>query len=122
MIQKELNAGLEDLAEAEAGLIRESYKWATIQAYYAVFHGMRALLFRAGLREESHAAMKAGIWELYVEKGILNAESFRCLERGMELRELADYKSTFSANTATWLVENTKKSLQEIQQILGLNN
>ena len=105
MICKELRVGMEDMAEAEHGLERGAYKWATIQAYYAVFHAMRALLYLAGFREESHLALKGAIRELYFDQGKISEEAFRALERGMELREMADYKATFSEETARWLVE-----------------
>ncbi|MHC1761717.1 MAG: HEPN domain-containing protein [Negativicutes bacterium] len=118
MVRKELDVGRSDLAEAVDGLSRQAYKWTTIQAYYAIFHGMRALLFTAGLREESHLALKVAIQELYVATGKLSEDSYRALERGMELREMADYKSTFSHDTASWLVERAKTCLDEIEKLI----
>jgi uncharacterized protein (UPF0332 family) len=118
MIRKELDAGRSDLAEAVAGLSRQAYKWTTIQAYYAIFHGMRALLFAAELREESHLALRVAIHELYVTTGKLSEESYRALERGMELREMADYKAIFSQETASWLVERATTCLDEIEKLL----
>lgn len=53
MIRKELRVGMEDMAEAERGLEREAYKWTTIQAHYAMFHAMRALLYLATFSEET---------------------------------------------------------------------
>ena len=119
MIQKELDVGRSDLVEAEAGLIRGAYKWTTIQAYYAIFHGMRALLYAAGMREESHTALKVAIHEFYVATGKISEDSYRGLERGMELRELADYKSTFSPETAMWLVERARACLAEIEKLIS---
>ena len=68
MIRKELRVGMDDMVEAEHGLERAAYKWATIQAYYAVFHAMRALLYLAGLREESHFALKVAIRERWFKE------------------------------------------------------
>lgn len=79
---------------------------------------MRALLFTAGLREESHLALRVAIQELYVATGKLSEDSYRALERGMELREMADYKSTFSHDTASWLVERAKTCLDEIEKLI----
>jgi uncharacterized protein (UPF0332 family) len=45
LVTKELEVAQDDLAEAEAGYERGSYKWSTIQSYYAMFHAARALLF-----------------------------------------------------------------------------
>ena len=119
MILKEIEVGRGDLAEAEAGLSRQGYKWATIQAYYAVYHGMRALLYASGLREESHVALRVAIQELYVETGKLSEDAYRTFERGMELREMADYKAVFSAETAAWLVERAKTCLDEIEKLIA---
>ena len=118
MIRKELRVGVEDMAEAEHGLERGAYKWATIQAYYAVFHAMRALLYLAGLREESHVALKVAIRELYFEQGKISEDAFRAFERGMELREMADYKATFSEETARWLVDKGKICLTEVEKLV----
>ena len=79
---------------------------------------MRALLFTAGLREESHLALRVAIQELYVATGKLSEDSYRALERGMELREMADYKSTFSHDTASWLVGRAKTCLDEIEKLI----
>jgi len=118
MIQKELAIGKEDFSEAANGLERKAFKWTTIQAYYSTFHAMRALLFKAGYREESHSALKIGIKELYVISGKLSEESFLAFERGMELRELADYKATFSEETARWLVEHGKTVIEEVEELI----
>lgn len=58
MIHKELDVGKKDLLASKSSYEMENYKWATIQAYYSIFHGVRALLFKAGYREESHMAQK----------------------------------------------------------------
>ena len=119
MIRKELRVGMDDMAEAEHGLERGAYKWTTIQAYYGVFHAMRALLYLAGLREESHVALKVAIRELYFNQGKISDDAFRAFERGMELREMADYKATFSEDTARWLVEKGKVCLVEAEKLVG---
>lgn len=118
MIQKELDIGKEDLSEAAEGLDRKAYKWTTIQAYYSIFHAMRALLFKAGYREESHAALKIAIKEVYVISGKLSEESYLAFERGMELRELADYKAKFSEEMARWLVEHGKTVIKEVEALI----
>lgn len=45
MITKELEVGKKDLLAAKSSYEMKNYKWATIQAYYSIFHGTRALLF-----------------------------------------------------------------------------
>ena len=50
LVIKELDVAHDDLAESEAGYERGSYKWSTIQSYYAMFHAARALREEADYR------------------------------------------------------------------------
>jgi hypothetical protein len=52
LVTKELSVAHDDLAEAEGGYERQSYKWSTIQSYYAMFHAARSLLYSRGYREK----------------------------------------------------------------------
>ncbi|MBI4232298.1 HEPN domain-containing protein [Candidatus Peregrinibacteria bacterium] len=45
MILKEIEGAQEDLKDAEDSLQLKKFKWATIQAYYSMFHSARALLY-----------------------------------------------------------------------------
>lgn len=51
MYQKEYSIAKKDLDSAKTSFDTESYKWATIQAYYAIFHAVRALIFKSGYRD-----------------------------------------------------------------------
>lgn len=121
MIIKEFLVGKRDLESAEFSFEGKNYKWATIQAYYAVFHAVRALLFKAGYREESHYALKITVKELYFDKNILDGEIYKVLEKGKDLRELADYKERFSKEAAENLVLKAKDSISKIEKYLGVN-
>lgn len=61
MVKKEFEAGKKDFSSAQASFDSSNFKWATIQAYYAIFHAARALLYKNGYREESHVALKLAI-------------------------------------------------------------
>lgn len=118
MLLKEYQAGQSDLESAKSSLSQGNFKWATIQAYYGVFHGMRALVYKEGLREESHSAIKAILRERYTGVGRLSIETYNTFERGMNLREMADYKNTFSESAAQKLVESVEKAMIEIEALL----
>lgn len=122
MVLKELEVGKKDLLASKSSLELKSYKWATIQAYYSIFHGARALLFKAGYREESHIALKIALKELYIENKLLDKEIYTTLESGMDLRELADYKETFSQGAAESLISRVEKSLISIEEYLKYDN
>lgn len=118
MCQKEYNIGLKDLESAKKSYEDGNYKWATIQAYYAIFHATRALLYKEGFREGSHAALKIAFKELYIKKGILPKSVYSALERGMNLREMADYKENYSQKSAAYLIESVISAIEEIQKVL----
>lgn len=118
MCVKEYEVGKRDLESAEKSFADGNYKWATIQAYFAIFHAVRALIYKSGYREESHTALKLAFKGLYVETGKLSQTVFDALERGMDLREMADYKENFSQRGAENLITAVKQSLIEIKIIL----
>ena len=51
MIEKELKAAGIDLMTAEDSLSRGHVKWASVQAYYSMFHSAKALVLSKGYRE-----------------------------------------------------------------------
>jgi hypothetical protein len=62
---KELNAANDDVLSSKDTFKRENYKWATIQAYYSMFHTARALIYAQKYREKSHyenAAECPALW------------------------------------------------------------
>jgi len=118
MYQKEFRVGERDLETAQKSLHDGNYKWAVIQAYYAIFHAARALLFKSGYREESHSALKITFKTLYIETGILSNDTYNALERGMSLREMADYKETYSQSGAENLIKSVVAALKEIESEL----
>jgi hypothetical protein len=48
LVGKELSVARSDLLDAKAGYENQRYKWSTIQAYYAMFHAARALIYSRG--------------------------------------------------------------------------
>lgn len=117
-VKKELESAKSDLHEAEAGLERESYKWSTIQSYYAMFHAARALLYAKGYREKSHYCLRIAIEVLYVEPGDLSQHMINAFEVAKELRENADYESQFSESGAEKLVKAAQEFLQHARALL----
>ena len=56
LIPPEFDAAHKDLEWARRSLEERNEKWATIQAYYSIFHAARALLFAKGYREKAISA------------------------------------------------------------------
>lgn len=118
LVTKELKVGREDLKRAKKTFDELDFKWATIQAYYAMFHLAKALLFAKGYREKSHACLKFAIQALYVDEGILEQKFVDDFDTTMLLRETADYKSDFSKEGAETATENAEMFLSRTGELL----
>lgn len=64
LVTKEIKGAEYDLNRAIEPLEKEDFKWATVQAYYSMFHSARALLYKEGYREKSHTALRIALKEL----------------------------------------------------------
>lgn len=115
---REFKSAGDDLAEAEISYSQKRYKWATIQAYHAMFHAARALLYSRGYRERRHFCVVAGIEHLFGESKQIDLKWVRALTNAMSLREDADYSEAFSADGAEVLVGNAAGFLREAERIL----
>ena len=118
LIPAELEAARKDLEWARRSLEDHNEKWATIQAYYSIFHAARALLFAKGFREKSHFCLKAAIQTLYVDEGILGQAFVDDFDTTMLLRETADYRSDFSRQGAASALQSAERFLAEAGRLL----
>ena len=120
MVKKELSIGESDLLDAKAGFQEKRYKWSTIQAYYAMFHAARALVYSKGYREKSHYCLSVALRALFVEEGKLDAQSGRDFLNAMNLREAADYEAEFSEAGATAVIAAAEKFISKTKGLLGM--
>ena len=118
LVPKELKAAKEDLKEARRTYGLKSYKWATVQSYYAIFHASRALLYAKKYREKSHIHLGLAIKALYIDKNILPDTYYEDFVSASSLRELADYKSKFSKEGAERNIKAAEKAIEEAGRIL----
>lgn len=78
------------LEEAKRNLENEAYRSAQISTYIALFHSVRAILFRDGIREKSHYCI--GIYlEKYVNNGNLEEEYVMLFDRMRSARNTDQY-------------------------------
>jgi len=116
MVAKELEGARNDLRTSHASFEIGNHKWATVQAYYSMFHSARALLYNRGFREKSHRGLLAALSELYpkqVTQSMLDA-----FEEAMLLRESADYELAYSEEDANNVLESAGKFLDQANRIL----
>ena len=120
LVTKEIKGAEYDLNCARESLGRKDFKWATIQAYYSMFHAARALLYSEGYREKSHRALSIALRELFGVSGKLNRGTLRNFEEAMDLREEADYGLEFSEASSAEIVGDAKKFLDMAKKTLGI--
>jgi len=119
LVPKELGQAGHDLQAAKKSRDTGEYKWATIQAYYAMFHAARALLYARGYREKSHYCLSVALLELYVDAGNVPLSLVKDFDRTMLLREEADYKGAFSETGAREVIESAERFTAVAKQLLG---
>ncbi|OIN97315.1 hypothetical protein AUJ66_03740 [Candidatus Desantisbacteria bacterium CG1_02_38_46] len=115
---KELMTAKEDLRDAKETLARKRFKWATSQAYYAIFHASRALLYKKKYREKSHIQLVFAIKAFYVDKGLLPQGYYDNFIQALDLREMADYKSKFSKQGAQKSIQAAEEAIKLVENLL----
>jgi len=118
LVQKELATAAQDLAEARDRFEHGRYKYATINAYYAVFHAARALIYAKGYRERSHFCLVVAFKTLFVDSRLLSARYARIIQNTMILREEADYSGTFSEEGAAISILNAEEFIKAARRFL----
>lgn len=118
LIGKELNSAGDDLLASKDSFERGNYKWTTIQAYYSMFHTARGLIYAQKYREKSHYCLVIALERLYVERGLLDKVFIENLTLGKDMRESADYRSTFSRDGADNLMKGAENFLDIAKKLL----
>jgi uncharacterized protein (UPF0332 family) len=116
MVAKELKGSELDLATAKASYEAGDHKWATVQAYYSIFHAARALLYNRGFRERSHRGLLRALAELYPRNTL--SDMLVVFEESMSLRENADYGLVYSEHGAGEALENAEVFFETSRMIL----
>ncbi|MBU4348723.1 HEPN domain-containing protein [bacterium] len=116
--EKELQTAREDLQDAKDVLKLGKVKIATVSAYYALFHASRALLYHKKYREKSHIQLALAIKALYIDKGELPQEYYDNFIQAIDLREMADYKSSFSQHGAERNIQTAAEAIKLVEIIV----
>lgn len=111
IIEKELEAAESDLKSAEASVSVGNFKWATVQAYYSMFHTAKALVLHRGYREKSHQCLSIALRALLPDA--VDARHFDNFRDCMALRQDADYGLVYSESSAKGAVRWAKDFLED---------
>ena len=120
LVRKELSVASSDLLDAKAGFESQRYKWSTIQAYYAMFHAARALVYSRGYREKSHYCLAVAFRALFVEEERIESRFAREFLNAMNLREAADYEAEFSMDGAKAVIASAERFIERASVVLGI--
>lgn len=120
LIGKELKVAKNDLGVAKKGLDDSQWKWSIIQAYYAMFHAARALLFAKSLNERSHYCLRIALEYHYGESSGFPQELIDAFQTARTMRENADYEENFSEIGAKKLVSAAERFIEEARKVLNL--
>lgn len=96
----------------------EDYKWASVQAYYSMFHAAKALVLKKGYREKSHYCLVVAIRELYIKDGTMNEELIDSLEPCMHLRHDADYGLIYDQESAEVALHYAEEFISVAKKLL----
>ena len=119
LVEKELSIAQSDLLDAKAGFDNQRYKWSTIQAYYAMFHAARALIYSQGYREKSHYCLAVALRALFVDESKIDAQAARDFLNALNLREAADYEAEFSESGAKTVIASAERFIKKAVAILS---
>ncbi len=116
IVLREIKSAEYDIGKSKNSFEEENYKWTIVQAYYSMFHAARALIYSKGYREKSHRACLVALKEFFLDP--LGEERINDFEEAMDLRESADYGSSYTDEDEKNLVGKAQEFLENVKRIL----
>jgi uncharacterized protein (UPF0332 family) len=104
LIEKELGEAKYDIRKAERAFEDGDFKWSIVKSYYSMFHAARVVLFSLGFKERRHFAIRVVLENLNM-KGKLESRFISDFSAALGAREDADYRYTYSQETAAYLLK-----------------
>ncbi len=119
MLLKEMGNAEYDLSKADNSLLSDDFKWASVQAYYSMFHSAKALVLKKGYREKSHQCLLVALKELYIKPGDLAKDIAADYEMCMDVRHEADYGMIYREESATLSIKAARRLFETATKIIG---
>lgn len=118
--KKSVKVAQRNVKDAELMLDVEEYNWSMVAAYMAVFHAVRALLFRDGYREKSHFALQIFLDENYSDKLGKDLIFKFDLLRNYRHRGLYNVDVEFKREDVLNAIKDSKLFINKVKEILEL--
>ena len=114
--QYRLTKAKETLETAKRDLEAKDYASANNRAYYAIFHGIRAVLALDGEDYKKHSAVIARFTQLYLKSEIFPKEYGKTISHASLIRNRSDYEDFFicSNSDTEKLVSDAEVFLKDI--------
>jgi len=116
LIEKELEEAKYDSGKAKRAFEEGDFKWSIVKSYYSMFHAARAVLFSLGLKERRHFAIRVVLEDLNA-KGKLESRFISDFTAALGAREDADYRYTYSQETAAYLLRAAEDFLARMKRL-----
>jgi len=116
LAEKEFSEADYDMGSARRALEEKDYKWATVKAYFAVFHSAKGILFLRGYREKAHFAV-AEVLDNVCDDGKLENRYVADFKAALSARQGADYRYDYSERTATEIVKLAEEFLERMEKL-----
>lgn len=116
--KRSLELAEQRLRDGGEALKLKFFSYAVLEAYMAMFHAARALLYRDGIQEKSHFAIGVYLREKYAQKvplAITNLLNIHRIERHEAMYGL-EYKP--NEQDASLALEDAQTFIQHIKKVL----
>ncbi|MBN2331109.1 MAG: HEPN domain-containing protein [Candidatus Aenigmarchaeota archaeon] len=113
-----LNIAEKRLKQGHLALEHDFFQYVVLEAYMAMFHASRALLYRDGIQEKSHFAIYVYLKEKYGDEiplNVLNLLNIHRIERHEAMYSL-EYKP--GRDDAMTALEDAEIYIKEIKNVL----
>lgn len=108
------------LEEARGNLDAMRINSAVIVAYLAMFNAAKAILFKDGFREKSHACVARYLENRYAQRGEISFEYIELLDRFRSSRHATQYDVSYYPNKkeAEQMIGFAEEFINKIENIL----
>ena len=108
------------LEDSKLLMKNDSFRSSANRSYYAVFHGMRAVLVFAEYDSKKHSGIISEFRRLYIKTEVFGEDVSKIIGRQFDLRSLSDYDDFFEASeqTAAQALREAEYVLNEIEKYL----